>query len=501
MSGMKKTMWLTLPAVLVLYIVLSGCTVPVSSGSGIHESTVPEDTGEEVTLKWYLAGSGEEPDIQRIMEEVNKYLDDIQNVTLELNVFTPGDDYNRKINALLAAREQVDIVFTSNMETQYSQNATSGYFTKLNGYLDKYPAIRRIVGEKFLNGSAVNGKHYAVPANKEKAHNWGFLLKKSLVDKYNMDVNNIISIEELEPFLDIIKDNETGITPLLIAGMDSPFRILDWDYICDEDVPGALYPNNRGTTITNQFLTSESRIYYSIIRDWFNKGYIHEDSAIYRNQYELMKSGKYFAVGQFLMPGRNVEVNAATGINWVQVDITKPVISNREATDALLAIPVGSRNPEQAFRFIGLLYTDQYILNLLNYGIEDIHYTKISENVVRLSYSENSGYNPGYGLKFGDCFKNFLTEGEDLNKWNKIDEYNHSGILLNSLGFVFDRTDFEIQISACRNVVQAYCKELFSGSVEVAPTVKQFEEELKIAGADELITEMQRQYDAWREMK
>ena len=82
------------------------------------------------------------------------------------------------------------------------------------------------------------------------------------------------------------------------------------------------------------------------MRDWANKGYIHQDAATMQNQSELMKSGTFFAASQSLKPGKDAEVEATTGIEWVQVDVTRPVMSNRETTGALLAIPAASRNPE-----------------------------------------------------------------------------------------------------------------------------------------------------------
>jgi len=90
---------------------------------------------------------------------------------------------------------------------------------------------------------------------------------------------------------------------------------------------------------------------------------------------------------------------------------------------------------------------------------------------------------------------------EDPQKWEKFLKFNEEGLVLNSLGFVFDKTNVETQISSCKNVVQAYYKQLFTGAVEVEPTVEQFAKELKAAGVDELIAEMQRQYDEWRNSK
>ena len=507
MSKAKRICSLLLISLLAFTLILTGCTGPITPGTSSDTPTETEDSPktqpEEPTVKltWYLVGNRQEPDTPKVLEEANKYLKDKLNVSLDLYVFGWGDDYDQKVNTALAAGEPIDIVFTANWAANYNVNAASGYFTELNGYLAKYPKIKEILGEDFLNGSAINGKNYAVPTNKEKVHNWGWLLKKDLVDKYNMDVSNIKTIEAIEPLLKIIKENEPEITPVCIATMDAPFQLLDWDRISDDDVPGALYPDNRDYTIVNHFLAPESIEHYKRMRDWANKGYIHPDAATMQNQVELMKSGRYFAASQSLKPGKDAEMAATTGIEWVQVDVTRPVMSNRETTGALLAIPAGSKNPEKAFQFIELLYTDKYMKNLLNYGVENVHYKKVSDNVIELIDPDNSGYNPGHGWKFGDQFKDYLMSNEDPQKWDKFLEFNEAGLALNSLGFVFDKTNVETQISSCKNVVQAYYKQLFTGSVEVEPTIEQFEKELKAAGVDELIAEMQRQYDKWRESK
>jgi putative aldouronate transport system substrate-binding protein len=499
MSRTKKIYSVALLIILALSLTLSAC-VPVVPGGGTT-TTQPDtsgQTGPAVKLTWYLVGNRQEPDTPKVLAEANKYLKDKLNVELELNVFGWGDDYDQKTNTALAAGEPIDIIFTASWAANYNVNATSGYFKELNAYIEKYPAIKDILGEDFLNGSAINGKNYAVPTNKEKVHNWGYLLKKDLVDKYDMDVSKITSIESLEPFLKIIKDNEPEITPVCIATMDAPFQLLDWDRISDDDVPGALYPDNRDSTIINHFLAPESIEHYELMRDWANKGYIHQDAATMQNQSELMKSGTFFAASQSLKPGKDAEVEATTGIEWVQVDVTRPVMSNRETTGALLAIPAASRNPEKAFQLIELLYTDKYFKNLIDYGIEDVHYKKVSDNVISLIDPDNSPYNPGHGWKFGDQFKDYLMDNEDPAKWEKFLEFNDAGLVMNSLGFMFDKTNVETEISSCKNVVQAYYKQLFTGAVEVAPTIEAFKKELVGAGVDELIAEMQRQYDEWR---
>ena len=73
-------------------------------------------------------------------------------------MYLDGATITIKTNTALAAGEPIDIVFTASWAANYNVNATSGYFKELNAYIEKYPAIKDILGEDFLNGSAINGK-------------------------------------------------------------------------------------------------------------------------------------------------------------------------------------------------------------------------------------------------------------------------------------------------------------------------------------------------------
>jgi len=92
-------------------------------------------------------------------------------------------------------------------------------------------------------------------------------------------------------------------------------------------------------------------------------------------------------------------------------------------------------------------------------------------------------------------------DNEDPNKWTQFAEFNKSAIGLNSLGFSFDRSSVEPQLAACKQVIQTYYKQLFTGAVEVDPTVKKMSDELNAAKVDEVIAAMQAQYDEFLKNK
>ena len=502
---------MVLAVVFVLAFTMSGCgkeeTVssdPTKTASSEPASTPVEEVKDTppTELMWYLVGPGQEPDTDAVLEEVNKYLKDKLNVTIKLNVLAYGDTYNQKVNNMLAAGEPFDICFTAGWAADIKLNSSKGFFTELDEYLANDPTITNIIGESFMEGVKINGKTYAVPCNKELAHDWGFLLKKDLVEKYAIPTDQIKSMEDLEPWFDKIKAGEPGVVPLLSVEMEAPFKLLDWDNFADDDAPGALYSNNDSTTVINQFLAPESIEHYKKMREYAKKGYLSADAATMTNFNDQLKTGKYFACVQSMKPGKDDEMKGSTdGIEWKQVDITPVITSNRDASGgALLAIPSASKNKDLAWKFINMLYTDATLSNMFIYGIENVHYKKISDNVVTLLESPKA-YKAGNGWRFGDQLKNYLMDNEDPQKWEKFAAFNKSATGLNSLGFSFDRSSVEAQLAACKQVVQNYYKQLFTGSVDVDPTVKKLESELKAAKVDEVLAAMQTQYDEFLKNK
>lgn len=498
--------------ILVFSFNLSGCSEFENGIDITGENIVYSESGSETSVRntepagkgalvWYMYGTRQEPDLPHVLEEANKILLNKINTTLDLQIFPTEDEYVQKVNAALSSNAPVDIVFSSRDLLDYHANSLAGNFKKLDIYLLKYPALRDILGSKHLDFFRIEGDLYGIPAMEKSAHNLGILLRKDLVRKYNMNLDEITTLESLEPFLEIIRVNELQVIPLAVAGMDFSFGLTDWDFIIDKTVPGALYPDNRSNRIVNQFMTSESIEYYKLMRRWSINGYMHRDAVTLQDTMELLKSNRYFAAIQTLTPGADVEISESTGIGWVQVDMTEPVTANGDIMDAILAIPSGSKNAEKAFLFIELLYTDSSLKNLLDHGIENVHYKMVNDNTISYTDPQNSGYKPGFGNKFGNMFISFISDRENPLKYEKILEYNENSMVLNSLGFAFDHKDTDFLISACRNVVNAYGSILFTGSGDVDSTVEQFSRELRVAGVDDLLTEMQHQYDTWRSSK
>ena len=61
--------------------------------------------------------------------------------------------------------------------------------------------------------------------------------------------------------------------------------------------------------------------------------------------------------------------------------------------------------PARAMMFLNLLHTDKYLINLLNWGIENKHYKKVSDNVIDYAPgvdAKTTGYSMNQSWMFGN---------------------------------------------------------------------------------------------------
>jgi putative aldouronate transport system substrate-binding protein len=461
-----------------------------------------KEAGKPVDLVWYVIGNGPAKDQAAINEAASKYIQSKGlNANIQIVCFDWGT-YDQKMGTIIQSGEAFDICFTATWTNNYNNNVARGAFLALNDpktdLLNKYaPKTKALLGADFLAGSAVNGVNYAIPANKEKAHNWGFILRSDLVKKYNMDVTKIKKLQDLQPYLQTIKDGEPGMYPLeACGGGESPRFLLDWDKMIEDDIPVSLYPDNRSQKVVNEFEAPETLALFKVIRQFYLAGYIRQDAVSVTDFNADEKAGLIFAATKSLKPGKDAEMTNSTGHPWQQVDITPAYISNRETEGSMQAISRTSKNPEAALAFLEMFNNDAYLNNLINFGVEGKHYTTVKKGIIKAG--PNAGdYNPGTAWMFGNQFINFLFDNEDPAKWDKFLAYNKSALPEKSLGFVFDPTNVGTEMATCKGVWKEFTPSLETGAVDPESIMSDVVTKYKAAGIDTIIAEVQKQYDAF----
>lgn len=518
MAATRKTTFSLMALTISAGIALSGCggnkaetsssqspSAPASSSAAAATSS-PEPSAQlepyTLTMVYPAPNSA---DLKLVQDEMSKYLKEKINADIKLKPIDWGA-WDEKRNLMFASNEVFDIVFTAGWN-QYVSNALKNQFLDLGQLLDQYgEGIKETLGPDWLNGSQVKGKNYAVPTLKEFAGSAGVLMRKDLVDKYNIDLDAVNSLEDLEAVFKKIKDGEPGIIPLVSADGENLSSQL-FNRMFDTVVwPGALDRDSSELKVINPYDSPKFKSMLATMRKWYKAGYINADASTMKADQatNLMKAGKAFAISAQLKPGKDKEMSISLGVDLVQKEFVKPLTTTGEATGAMLAISRTSKNPERAMMFLNLLYTDKYLLNLPDNGIEGKHFVKKSDTVIDFPQgvdSKTSGYVPGTAWMFGSQLNTYLWANEDPQKWANYKAFNDSAQRSPALGFSFDQEPVKNEVSAIYNVSKEFDTGLQTGTLDPDTYLPKYIDKMKSAGLDKVITEAQKQLDEWAQTK
>ncbi|CAM4038310.1 ABC transporter substrate-binding protein [Paenibacillus alkaliterrae] len=489
----RKSMLIVLSFVLSAVLVLAGC------GSNKENNETGEtpaagannqqaEKGEPVNLVWYTIG-GAQKDLDKVVEEANKYLLEKINTTIEIKLIDWGD-YNQKMQVIAASGEPFDIAFTSSWAFNYVEGARKGYFYELDELLEQHgQGIKEVLNPAFLEGSKIDGRNYAIPTNKELPAQAVWRFNKELLDKYNLNAADATTLESLEPMLKVIKENEPDMYPIQVN--IGPF--LPYDFAL-EGIPVGVSLNDSELKMVNVWDTPEAKQTFETMRKYYQAGYLPPDVATKQgNEHEL--AGKWFVDKQHTVPFADNLWSNSLQYPVVSTPMHEPMVFNWSVTGSMQAISAQSKYPEQAMQFLNLLNTDAYLRNLMNNGIEGVHYNKLSEGV----------YEPipdsGYGMAaftLGNMFLLDKLKEDPADKWEQYKVFNNNSVNAPLLGFQFDPSSVMTEIANVKNAVDEFGPALNTGSVDPAEILPKAVEKLKAQGIEKIIAEAQKQLGEWR---
>jgi len=479
-------------AVCALVLSFTGCKNKEAMIKGEELGKVPAEPYE---INWYIQ-SPSQKDVSLVEEKVNEYLKDKINATLKINILE-SSQYEKKMGTMIAAGEAFDIAFTCSWLLNYATYANDGAFFDLTDYTDTYlkEAIQ-LFDEDYLKSAYIDGRLYALPTLKEIASQKGWVYRKDIAEKYNLNMADYKNFEELEPVLKMIKEKEPSIQyPIDWTEDRTAFNLNDF-YSPVADV-AIFFENGKARDKVENIIESDiMKKSAAISRRFYLEGLVNPDVLTSTNITQRFQEGKTFVYMENLKPGKAEETYRGKNIPVAQVGITP--IYKTDGLGSMNAVSSTSKNPYRAMRFLNLLYTDPVLSNLIVYGVEGVHYTKIDEN--RVDVPENTGYSlANIQWMFGNVFNNYLAKSEDPEKHKLLKEFNEAAMPtpVRDLTITIPQS-LDVQKMAVTTVKKQYRKQLVLGAVDPEQVIDQYISELKAAGIDELIAECQRQYDEWK---
>lgn len=146
--------------------------------------------------------------------------------------------------------------------------------------------------------------------------------------------------------------------------------------------------------------------------------------------------------------------------------------------------------------FLNLLNTDPVLRNMVDSGIEGVHYKKVDDTHME-NLAESKNYDmPSYSL--GNNMLLYLNNNDPDNKWDEFKKFNAEGVNSPILSFNFDSSKVSSELTAVQNVKEQYWAALMTGTLDPENNLEQVIEKFNQAGLEKVMAEAQTQLDAWR---
>lgn len=440
-----------------------------------------------------------------VVDAINNYLQEKLGLKIKLTFISYGN-YANQTNLMLAAGNGIDVF--ANYLTPLTTVANNGMILPLNDLLAEHgQGILEQIKPEFLKCGEVDGELFGITTGRDLAASYGFEMRKEVCDQYGIDYSQIKTLDQLYEALKTVKENEPNLI-CVVPSHGELVRNWGWDTLGDASVPlGVLMDYGQSTEVVNLFETDYYRNFVSIMRKWYLEGLIMQDAvANTENVGTMMGAGTAFGGFMNLKPYFEVQETTNYGTPIVVSEILPAFSATSNVNMATWCIAASTKYPVESMKLLNLMYSDPVLVNLMIYGIEDVHYRVLGEaanNQKMIGYPEgidatNTTYRPSGGWLWPNQFIGNVWEGNPPDYWQVTKEFNENAIKSSAFGFVWDASEVKNQVTACTNVMNKYHKALMCGAVDPEETLPKFNKELKDAGIDDIVRSKQEQLDTWR---
>ena len=550
----KRTICLLLAMIMVLSIVLAGCsktaetpaadetpatTEPAETTDNTETPEAPEETAEpaleQKTIQLMITGAGKQANSDKVWAAFNDQLQQyVPNTTVEF-IDVPFEEYSEKFSQVLASGEGVDLAWTGWLINK-PQNIADGNLMPLDDLLAEYgQGIVDILGENVveIHRNADDGKLYYLPS-------WQGLVgdrRGWLVVTEIAELAGDTWIEDTEAALNKWRNNYSEGTEAFQAVLDQATkylaaakeagklgagintgRVFGWSmYNGTRSNPGVggseigIPFEDNTFTVIDGVASEHYKLYAKTMADWYKEGYIRSDiMSVDTSTLTMPKNGEItdttyvFSCDPYLTEADQDAATADAGMDMTYL----PVEENASLIlggDTSYAIPYCADEPERAMMVLNAIYSQPDLYNTLIYGIEGEDYTKNADGTITTSYvGASPTADDSYGIQrwiIGSCKNALINNGTDPNYYADLEALEATAQVNPFLNFTFDRTNVEGICASILNVYYEYGPQIDNGVAgdNWEELYNNYMAARKDAGIEELVTEFQNQLNAYIE--
>ena len=498
---MKKLIAILLASVMVLGL-FAACgsaepaatEAPAAKPQAQTEAKAEEPAKEEiVNLKWVTVGNGMPANYDAWKAAMDAYLEEKIGVHLDMEIIGWGD-WDQRRNMIVSTNEPYDIIFGNN--GTFYNDVNMNAFVDLTDLLDTVPALRDFIPSAYWEACKVNGGLYAVPTYKDSSATFFFVYDEGLAKAAGVDYMNAHTLQDVEVCLEKMYETETenhpANTPVFYVhkgGVDAVYGSKYDDISAGCPAIGVSYKNGK-PEVVSVFEQDDVKADIATLQDMYKKGYINSDANILTEvpKYNPCGIGQGWPAAADTVWGPNMGIE---GLECEAVQWGDTVLSNATVQGSLNSISAACKHPEKALQLLELVNTDSKVRDMLFYGLEGDNFDYTADGKVHKNNSEWSMA----GYTQGTFFNVSLLDTETTNQWDEVKAQNESALPSPILGFSMNKEPISDELDAIIAIFTAWRPALMTGADPSA--LDNMLSEMKDAGMQNVIDEIQSQIDAW----
>jgi putative aldouronate transport system substrate-binding protein len=498
---MKHLMKRILTAALALSMVTglcTGCGGTTKNESASGDKQQEQNVEDMPVINVVIGTTGNTDDSDKVVKKINEILAEKVGAQIAITWISFGN-FDQQLNLMLTSENELDIAYLWGSPASFVNN---GQLLDLTDYWETASdELKELIGETYINACKFDDRLYWLPSMIDRAQEVNLSANRKMLEKMGVEVDDekIWSWDEIHDLAAKAVENHPGIYGIVPENASKMVGRLNWDSLGDDYNIGVV--EDRGSTGKVVSITDcqEFVDFAHMMHEWNEEGLIMPD-ILSNSEYV----GTYISEDKaFGMLGSGACPNGMTDKNSTACSLT---ISNQWAS-ASASLRMGyfinakTKYPDESFKVLEQMYTDEDIKRLLSFGIEGENYILDSEGRATLPEGmtlQTDGYTTGfsnwYVLPNGQC--DIVSYERTPDYWKLARSYDEEAETSGLLGCIFDNTNVYNEYSSCINVYNKYYEALLCGQVEdVDAALAAFKAEMKEAGEDKVIAEKQRQVD------
>lgn len=484
------------------------------------------DTSKHVTISHLSLGNKPtNGQYEAAKEEWDKYLKEKVNASLEVQ-YIGWTDYMTQYNLLLATGEGLDLINSASDWLEMWPNAQRGAFLELNELLPQYaPITWSTIPQSSWDEVTYKGDIIAIPEDMYTQWiNHGYMYRGDWAREFGI-TEPIKTWEGYAKYLQGVKDKKgsQGVVPFDLAGASNIKALYDgWTnsksmLICIDPVQSGLAygkSDDDWWEVRSRFLVQDDGTdllldFAKEMKKWGDAGYWRED--VLNNtvdgwvQFKAGLNGtRQHHTQTHIYAYKELEREIpGADLQFFPWGEESKNLTKMSITHGATAIAANCKNPERALMVYDLIRNDETMYKLFNWGREGVQYvitgkgqrTKPEGFVTdRDSFSSNfwGGRMDKFELKYPSI--DMIDDWEEL--YANFDSYARP---YRYGRFVFDKSPVESELAALSEVINRLLPAICVGKVgDPEKAVAELRDQLKLAGNDKLINEVQRQLTGFK---